>query len=181
MLSEGATIALIGASGHGKSSLTNALVGADHLLTKQIRDDGKGRHTSVRRELVLRARRGSGHRHARAAKRRTARVERRHGGGVSRRSPALPTVPVQRLHAHERAGLCGPGGGRDRRRFRPPAGELAGVAGRARGDGQAHRDPAPASGAQDRQAEEEAQARGSEGRALKASGMAPSFRAQRPR
>jgi ribosome biogenesis GTPase len=47
------TIALIGASGHGKSSLTNALVGADSLLTKQIRDDGKGRHTSVRRELVL--------------------------------------------------------------------------------------------------------------------------------
>ena len=52
-LSGGATLALIGASGHGKSSLTNALVGADRLLTKQIRDDGKGRHTSVRRELVL--------------------------------------------------------------------------------------------------------------------------------
>jgi ribosome biogenesis GTPase len=52
-LSRGATLALIGASGHGKSSLSNALVGADHLLTKHIRDDGKGRHTSVRRELVL--------------------------------------------------------------------------------------------------------------------------------
>jgi ribosome biogenesis GTPase / thiamine phosphate phosphatase len=46
------TIGLVGASGHGKSSLTNALVGADVLCTKQIRDDGKGRHTSVRRELV---------------------------------------------------------------------------------------------------------------------------------
>jgi ribosome biogenesis GTPase len=52
-LANGATLALLGASGHGKSSLTNALVGADHLLTKKIRDDGKGRHTSVRRELVL--------------------------------------------------------------------------------------------------------------------------------
>ena len=46
------TIALFGASGHGKSSLTNLLVGADVLTTRAIRDDGRGRHTSVRRELV---------------------------------------------------------------------------------------------------------------------------------
>jgi ribosome biogenesis GTPase len=46
------TIGLVGASGHGKSTLTNALVGAEVLTTKEIRDDGKGRHTSVRRELV---------------------------------------------------------------------------------------------------------------------------------
>ncbi len=47
-----ATLGLIGASGHGKSTLINALVGAYLLTTKDIRDDGKGRHTSVRRELV---------------------------------------------------------------------------------------------------------------------------------
>ncbi|MBA2699879.1 MAG: ribosome small subunit-dependent GTPase A [Nocardioidaceae bacterium] len=46
------TLGLLGASGHGKSSLTNALVGAEVLTTKEIRDDGKGRHTTVRRELV---------------------------------------------------------------------------------------------------------------------------------
>ena len=46
------TVALLGASGHGKSSLTNALVGADVLTVRTIRDDGKGRHTSVRRELI---------------------------------------------------------------------------------------------------------------------------------
>ncbi len=46
------TVGLVGASGHGKSSLTNALVGAEVLSTKDIRADGKGRHTSVRRELV---------------------------------------------------------------------------------------------------------------------------------
>jgi ribosome biogenesis GTPase len=46
------TVALIGASGHGKSSLVNALVGTDVLATKEIRQDGRGRHTSVRRELV---------------------------------------------------------------------------------------------------------------------------------
>jgi ribosome biogenesis GTPase len=47
------TLALIGTSGHGKSSLTNALVGAELLTTRAIREDGRGRHTSVRRELAL--------------------------------------------------------------------------------------------------------------------------------
>jgi ribosome biogenesis GTPase len=47
------TIALLGSSGHGKSSLTNALVGTEVLAIKEIRDDGRGRHTSVRRELVV--------------------------------------------------------------------------------------------------------------------------------
>lgn len=47
------TIALLGSSGHGKSSLTNALVGAEVLTTRVIRADGRGRHTSVRRELVV--------------------------------------------------------------------------------------------------------------------------------
>jgi ribosome biogenesis GTPase / thiamine phosphate phosphatase len=46
------TMAVLGASGHGKSSLTNALVGASVLATRAIREDGRGRHTSVRRELV---------------------------------------------------------------------------------------------------------------------------------
>lgn len=46
------TLALVGSSGHGKSSLTNALVGTDVLTTRAIRDDGRGRHTSARRELV---------------------------------------------------------------------------------------------------------------------------------
>jgi ribosome biogenesis GTPase len=47
------TMALLGASGHGKSSLVNALVGAEVLSTRAIREDGRGRHTSVRRELVV--------------------------------------------------------------------------------------------------------------------------------
>jgi ribosome biogenesis GTPase len=47
------TLALLGTSGHGKSSLTNALVGAEVLPTREIRPDGRGRHTSVRRELVV--------------------------------------------------------------------------------------------------------------------------------
>lgn len=47
------TMAMLGTSGHGKSSLTNALVGTDVLSTRAIRGDGRGRHMSVRRELVV--------------------------------------------------------------------------------------------------------------------------------
>jgi len=47
------TVALIGASGHGKSSLVKALAGAHVLTSKEIRGNGRGRHTAVRRELVV--------------------------------------------------------------------------------------------------------------------------------
>lgn len=48
------TVALLGSSGVGKSSLVNALLGREHLKTQGIReDDSKGRHTTTHRELVL--------------------------------------------------------------------------------------------------------------------------------
>lgn len=46
------TMAMLGVSGAGKSSLVNALAGVPVLAVQAIREDGKGRHTSVRRELV---------------------------------------------------------------------------------------------------------------------------------
>jgi len=52
MLSEGKTAALLGSSGVGKSSLTNALCGEEVMAVKEIReDDDKGRHTTTHREL----------------------------------------------------------------------------------------------------------------------------------
>ena len=53
LLDGNATMALLGSSGAGKSSLVNALAGAELLDVQDIREDGKGRHTSVRRELIL--------------------------------------------------------------------------------------------------------------------------------
>jgi ribosome biogenesis GTPase len=47
----GATLALLGASGVGKSSLLNALTGGGTMRVHGLRSDGKGRHTTVTREL----------------------------------------------------------------------------------------------------------------------------------
>jgi ribosome biogenesis GTPase / thiamine phosphate phosphatase len=52
-LRPGVTGALVGPSGVGKSSLVNALLGDDLLETGAVREDGSGRHTTTRRELVL--------------------------------------------------------------------------------------------------------------------------------
>lgn len=52
-LAPGATAALLGSSGVGKSTLINALAGRDLMRTGAIRaDDDRGRHTTTHRELV---------------------------------------------------------------------------------------------------------------------------------
>ena len=53
-LAPGQTIALLGSSGVGKSTLVNTLAGEEVLATQPIReDDGEGRHTTTHRQLVL--------------------------------------------------------------------------------------------------------------------------------
>ncbi len=53
-LGAGRTLALIGASGVGKSALVNALAKEERLEVGSVRDvDSKGRHTTTARELVL--------------------------------------------------------------------------------------------------------------------------------
>ncbi|MES9857508.1 MAG: ribosome small subunit-dependent GTPase A [Sedimenticola sp.] len=52
-IKEGVTIAVLGSSGVGKSTLINTLLGEKRQSTRGIReDDGKGRHTTTQRSLI---------------------------------------------------------------------------------------------------------------------------------
>lgn len=51
LLGPGRTAAMVGPSGVGKSSLANALAGGPIAATREIREDGRGRHTTTAREL----------------------------------------------------------------------------------------------------------------------------------
>ncbi|MFC1875075.1 ribosome small subunit-dependent GTPase A [Chloroflexota bacterium] len=53
-LTKGQTVAFLGSSGVGKSSLINSLLGINKQPTKEVRpDDRMGRHTTTKRELIL--------------------------------------------------------------------------------------------------------------------------------
>ncbi len=55
-MAPGTTIALVGSSGVGKSSLVNGILGHERQTTAEVRTfDGKGRHETTRRELVVTA------------------------------------------------------------------------------------------------------------------------------
>ena len=51
-LGRGRTVALLGSSGVGKSTLINRLAGTELLPTADTSKDGRGRHTTTNRELV---------------------------------------------------------------------------------------------------------------------------------
>ncbi len=49
----GQTVAFVGSSGVGKSTLINCLIGAEQLTTNGLRNDDKGRHTTTSRQILL--------------------------------------------------------------------------------------------------------------------------------
>ncbi|HBQ86944.1 MAG TPA: ribosome small subunit-dependent GTPase, partial [Syntrophomonas sp.] len=52
-LQPGKTVAFIGSSGVGKSTLINKLMGREVLVTREIRADDRGRHTTTHRQLLV--------------------------------------------------------------------------------------------------------------------------------
>ena len=50
---QGKTVALLGSSGVGKSTLINWLIGEEMISTQGLRKDDKGKHTTTRRELIM--------------------------------------------------------------------------------------------------------------------------------
>ena len=52
-IADGRTVAFIGSSGVGKSTLINRLMGSPILATNELRKDEKGRHTTTHRQLLL--------------------------------------------------------------------------------------------------------------------------------
>ncbi len=49
----GRTIALMGSSGVGKSTMINQLLGSNAISTSEIREDDRGRHTTTQRQMHL--------------------------------------------------------------------------------------------------------------------------------
>ena len=52
-ITAGRTVAFVGSSGVGKSTLINRLLGEERLATGGLRSDDKGHHTTTHRELLL--------------------------------------------------------------------------------------------------------------------------------
>ena len=114
----GETVAMVGSSGVGKSTLVNTLKGSDTIATQAVReDDGKGRHTTTVREMHRLPggcgrcwhgwrRLAGGHaRHARAS---DVRSGFRRDRGLRRRHGHDARLPVRELHPRRRARMRRP-------------------------------------------------------------------------
>jgi ribosome biogenesis GTPase len=114
---KGETVALLGSSGVGKSTLVNTLRGSDSIATQAIRaHDDTGRHTTtVRDDAPPRSGRLAA-RHAGHARTAIVRCGRGNIGGVRRLRAGGTGLPLLGLRAWPRARLRRPGG--DCRRVR---------------------------------------------------------------
>ena len=109
----GRTVALLGSSGVGKSTLVNRLLGREKQRTNEVREsDQRGRHTTTHRELIELPGGALLHRHAGPARAAAVVGRQRARGGVRGRGCPRRVVPLHRLRPRQRAGLRGARGGR---------------------------------------------------------------------
>jgi ribosome small subunit-dependent GTPase A len=96
------TLAFLGASGVGKSTLVNALIGVERQATSAVREgDQRGRHTTVAAE-----------RHAGRESPQPVAVRQRHRTSLRRRLRPDGSLPLPRLQARSGTGLRGAGSDR---------------------------------------------------------------------
>ena len=144
----GRTVAALGSSGVGKSSLVNRLAGEELMAVGDLRADGKGRHTTTNRQLLLLPGGGlfldtPGMREIRLWESEegleTAFDDVDRGGGA---------LPLQRLLARGRAGLRRPRRARRRDARRGALHQLAEASGRAAAPGDEAGQPSARGGAE---------------------------------
>jgi ribosome small subunit-dependent GTPase A len=137
----GQTVALVGSSGVGKSTLVNTLTGVGRIATQPVRlDDDRGRHTTTARTLHRLA--AGGWLLDTPGMRELQLTDSAAGlDDVCRYRRAGTTVPLRRLPARDRARVRHPL--RDRRRLARGRARAAVAQARCRGNVQ-HREPRPA-------------------------------------
>ena len=116
------TFVLLGSSGVGKSTLVNRLAGRRLMPTGDLRNDGRGRHTTRHRQLLVLP---NGALLVDTPGLRELQVwEGDVDSAFADIAEIASTVPVQRLRARDGAGLRDPRGARERRARPRALGEL---------------------------------------------------------
>lgn len=101
----GKTVAFIGSSGVGKSTLINKLTGTGSLATGATGSGDKGRHTTTHRELIALPNGALSDRYARYAGAWYVGQRRGHRHGVPGRGSADARLQIFKLHAYHGARL----------------------------------------------------------------------------
>lgn len=107
-LTPGRTVAFVGSSGVGKSTLMNGLLGKEILATGGLRNDDRGRHTTTRRQMFFLP--GGADRHARDAGTGPMGFGVWAGNGLRRYRSTGPAVPFSGLPSRKGTRLCCSGG-----------------------------------------------------------------------
>ena len=126
LLRPGLTVALLGSSGVGKSTLVNQLLGVNRQLVREVREsDSRGRHTTTYRELLPLPQGGALIDTPGVRELQLWADQDSLDSAFAEIANLAAAVPLPRLQPHSGSRLCGAGGNRSGRTGRFPLGELS--------------------------------------------------------